>query len=482
MSRYRIVGVLELIASTAAANRPSRVAFWADRMLRRQFYSVMPQAVCVWARQLGCEVRYATYFGQHAPQRLLGRDLDLVFIVAPSQQSALAYALCRYHRSQGARVVLAGPHARAYPADARRFADIVVTTADRLLVEAVVRGEIEPGCIVRSARPLRELPLVEEREQEIRTAAYAGERRLRISTVATVSSLGCPYTCDFCSEWDTAYVGPRVEHLSRDLAFIAERFPNALIGFHDPNFGVRFDETLSAFEVVEPGRRNPFVMECTLSILNASRLARLREVNCQLIAPGIESWGDYSDKTGTRRRSGRAKLESISARIRDISRFVPALQTNIILGVDADVGPEPFELTAEFIREHPGVWANVNIPYPFGGTPLADRVCREERLVEALPYMFYTAPYPAMHPLHYPVTEYLRRMVGIYRLLVSARRLAGSLRRIDGWLHRAVWTARIVALRAELAELQAFVSALHSSPDLRAFIDNRTRRLPAFFA
>ncbi|MCB1742405.1 MAG: hypothetical protein KDK91_18665, partial [Gammaproteobacteria bacterium] len=44
------------------------------------------------------------------------------------------------------------------------------------------------------------------------------------------------------------------------------------------------------------------------------------------------------------------------------------------------------------------------------------------------------------------------------------------------------WTARIVALRAELAELQAFVSALHSSPDLRAFIDKRTRRLPAFFA
>jgi hypothetical protein len=48
------VGVLELIASTAALHDRLRPAFWMELAVKRQFYSVMPQAVSVWARRFGC--------------------------------------------------------------------------------------------------------------------------------------------------------------------------------------------------------------------------------------------------------------------------------------------------------------------------------------------------------------------------------------------------------------------------------------------
>lgn len=49
------IGVLELIASTAALHSRLRPSFWAELAVKRQFYSVMPQAVSVWARARGHE-------------------------------------------------------------------------------------------------------------------------------------------------------------------------------------------------------------------------------------------------------------------------------------------------------------------------------------------------------------------------------------------------------------------------------------------
>jgi len=40
-------------------------------------------------------------------------------------------------------------------------------------------------------------------------------------------------------------------------------------------------------------------MESSLSILKQSRLGRLKSTNCVYCAPGVESWADYSNKSGT---------------------------------------------------------------------------------------------------------------------------------------------------------------------------------------
>lgn len=479
MQRCR-VGVLELIAATAALHSWLRPSFWAEIAIKRQFYSVMPQAVAAWSRMRGHETHYATFCGVGRPEDLLPDDRNIVFLATPTQHSMLAYTLAAIFRARGARVVLAGPHARAYPEDCACHADIVVTDCDRQLVEDILAGRIGPGSIVASARPLADLPLVEEREPEIRAAAFVGGRQRRTTTISLLSSLGCPYACDFCSEWATPYAAFGTARMARELDVIAARYPGAVIGFHDPNFGVRFDQTMAALEARDPPRRNPFVMESTLSLLDPGRLARLRAAGCIAVAPGIESFADYSAKSRATRVSGAAKYAAVSAQIREIEAAIPNVQANLILGVDADAGDEPFSLARRFIAEHPKVWANVNIPIPFGRTPFAERVRREGRLVEALPFAFYTAPYLAMRPLHYDLDDYLARLSEVYADLVSLRLLARRLRLGGSAFARIVVVARTAALRVEFAELTAFRTALREQPDMRRFYAGQSRRLPAF--
>jgi hypothetical protein len=171
------------------------------------------------------------------------------------------------------------------------------------------------------------------------------------------------------------------DRLIEDLRFVGRRFPKALIAFHDPNFGIKFDETLSALE--QQDQRLPYMMESSLSVLKPARLARLGATNCVFVAPGIESWDDFSNKSGGASKKGMEKVESVADQFRDLHAHVPNLQANFIFGLDTDCGDEPIRLLKLFMDKTPFVWPTMNIPVPFGGTPLFDDLLRNGRFLEA---------------------------------------------------------------------------------------------------
>ena len=104
--RRKKVGIIELLAYTVSSE-------WLLLRLvnktKRQMYSIMPQVVSVWGRELGHDVTYATFYGQCDPATLLPDDLDVVFISASTQASALAYALAKLYRQRGVLTVAGGP-------------------------------------------------------------------------------------------------------------------------------------------------------------------------------------------------------------------------------------------------------------------------------------------------------------------------------------------------------------------------------------
>src|SRR6185436_20453561 len=105
-----------------------------------------------------------------------------------------------------------------------------------------------------------------------------------------LASLGCPYTCPFCIDSTVPYQPLEYEPLKEDLRFLLTKMKRPRVGWHDPNFGVRFDEIMGVIEEAVPRDRIDFLAESSLSLLSEPRLARLRANGFKAILPGIESW------------------------------------------------------------------------------------------------------------------------------------------------------------------------------------------------
>jgi hypothetical protein len=472
------VGVIELLVDT-----PSKG--WVERLyaayFKKQFISITPQAVAVWCRQLGHRVFYATYYGQGDPKGLLPSHLDVVFVAVYTQASALAYALAKLYSREKTLTVIGGPHAKSFPEDCLRFFDLAVKDCDKALVDDILRGRFDPPGIVSSGRPLAEFPSVEERMPEIAVSAFHRGRPNLTSLVPMLASVGCPYSCDFCIDWNNNYVALPKGHFEADLKYISENLPRVLVGYHDPNFGVRFDETMEIIETIPEGRRNPYIMESSLSILKPARLQRLRRTNCVYIAPGVESWVDYSNKAGVGARSGREKLERVVDHFALLGHYVSGLQANFLFGSDTDRGEEPVGLTKEFIRRLPLAFPAVNIPTPFGSTPLYDKYMAEGRILKSLPFAFYYNPYLAITLKNYGPLEYYDHLIDIYSVASSNAMLTRRLLTGTHFPVRFVHALRTFGLREDLAELRRLRTLLASDAQFRAFHEGRSYTLPEFY-
>ena len=219
-------------------------------------------------------------------------------------------------------------------------------------------------------------------------------------------------------------------------------------------------------------------MECSLSVLRNDRLARLKRTNCLYVAPGVESWFEYGNKSLTQDRQGSAKLDHVVERFQTLHRFVPGLQANFLFRSDQDCGSD---LTIDFVRRLPFVWPNVNIPTPYGGTPLLDRYRTAGRILAGMPLACYCAPYLVTTLTHYDPVTFYRHLVRIQAAISS---WAALLRRVSRPAPVAVRFAHAVqtlSFREQAAETRAILCLLETDRGFRAFHDGAGGPVPEFY-
>lgn len=472
------VGVLDILA--LPSRRPLETAH--RLVLTKQYASVTPQAVSVWCRQLGHQVFYATYYGIGDPGRQLPPDLDVVFIACYTQASPLAYALAKLYRRRGTRTIIGGPHAKSFPVDCLRFFDLVVKECDKNLIADILGGHCDPGSVISSSEPFADLPSVEERWPEIRASAFLwGRRRYFMTAVPLLASMGCPYRCSFCVDWDNPYRLLPLDRLAADLRYVSHKLPGNLIAFHDPNFAVKFDEVIEVLETVPPGSRPPYIMESSLSILRGARMNKLKDTNCVAIAPGVESWTDYSNKAGVGRMTGAEKVHQVAEHFRLLHANVAYLQGNLIFGLDTDAGEEPVALTREFMDRTPFVWPTINIPVPYGGTPFHDEYLASGRILKAMPFGFYFAPYLVITLKNYDPITYYEKLIELLGHASSLSMLKRRMRTTSRGDVRVVHWARSVHFREEIKEYRRIIGMLQSDSGFRAFHEGKSHALPQFY-
>ncbi len=471
------VGVIDLVTKG-----PERGLY--SRIMNANLVSIMPQVVALWCEQQGHDVTFVCYTGYENLLEELPDNVDLVFIGAFTESALLAYAVSNLFRARGAVTALGGPHARCYPRDAQKYFDYVLGFTDQSTVHDVLVdcSRHRPlGLRLDAGRQPDELPGVEERwkfvEPTLRKAPL-------IKMVPMIGSLGCPYTCSFCIDSEVPYQPLDFDLLKSDLRFLRTKFTRPLVGWHDPNFGVRFNDYMDAIEDAVPADSIDFIGESSLSLLAEPHVKRMKRVGFKGILPGIESWFSLGDKSRTGSLQGLDKVRQVSEQVNMILEYIPYMQTNFVLGLDCDEGPEPFELTKRFVDLSPGAFPAYSLLTAFGqAAPLNLQYQREHRV---LPHPFHLLNnHSAMNvkPKHYAWTTFYDHLIALTKYSYSWRSIINRYRANAGFLPSLMNVVRAVSNEGfgRIGYYTDTRKRLDSDKEMGRYLSGDTSTLPQFY-
>ncbi len=471
------VGVIDLVHKA-----PTKALY--ARVMHANLAAIMPQAVAAWCQELGHQVEFVCYTGLENLARELPQNCDLVFFCGFTEAAQLAYALSNLLRSQGAVTALGGPHARCYPEDAQQYFDYVLGFTSRPLIQDVLQdcAQHRPlGLHISAQGHPATLPSLEQRwpfvEHALRKAPI-------LKLVPMIGSLGCPYTCPFCIDSTVPYQPFSFETLKSDLRFLSSRMAKPRVGWHDPNFGVRFDDYLDAIEDAVPPGSIEFAAESSLALLTEPHVKRMQRNGFKALLPGVESWYDMGQKSRCGGRQAEDRVKHVSEQINMIMRHVPYVQANFVLGLDSDEGAEPFELTKKFIDLTPGVFPGYSLLTAFGrAAPLNLELQLSNRVIP-FPFHFLDNNHAMnVQPLNYEWSEFYDRVIDLSAYTFSwrtmGRRLKASRDSLPRWLNlvRGVSSEG----RGRLAQFRNLRRRLDTDQDLRAFLERETEQTPGYY-
>jgi hypothetical protein len=471
------VGIIDLV-SKGPTN-----TYWAQVMFAN-LASIMPQAVATWCEQEGHDVKIVCYTGREDLHKEMPVGVDVLFISSFTQAALLAYALSNYFRSRGAVTVLGGPHARCYPDDALHYFDYVLGFTHKSTIINLLQNleQQRPlGKHLEEKRQPTHLPGVAERWKFIVPTL---KKAPLIKAVPMIASLGCPYTCSFCIDSVVPYQPMDFNVMKEDLQFLLTQFKRPLVGWHDPNFGVRFHDIMEVIASAAPPKSFQFIAESSLSILTEEHLSVMKDNGFDALLPGVESWYELGNKSRTAHIEGMEKVDRISTHVNMMFRYIPYIQTNFVLGLDSDAGAEPFELTKRFVDKSPAAFPGYSLLSAFGeAAPLN---LEYQKVGRVLPFPFhFLNNHLAMNvkPKNYDWVDFYDKVIDLtaysFSLKAIYRRFRATPNRTTKWMNvmRAVSSEGYGRLRFYRQVRKQLVE----NRPFRQYFEGETQVLPSFY-
>jgi radical SAM superfamily enzyme YgiQ (UPF0313 family) len=303
---------------------------------------------------------------------------DLVAISSFSAQMGEGYELADQYRARGVPVVLGGLHVTALPDEAAEHADAVVVGEGESAWPQLL-ADAEQGRLQRIYRSRGDFDLAASPMPAFDLLDMDQYNRLTVQ-----ASRGCPLHCEFCASsvlLSSRYKQKPIERVLAEIDRIREFWRRPFIEFADDNAFVNkryWKQLLADLKT----RHLHWFVETDLSVHEDEELLTLaREAGCAEVLIGLESPVE-DGLAGVELRSDwkRRQWPEYKEAVRRIQSHGIRVNGCFVLGLD-EHRPDIFDKVLDFAADTELFDVQITYQTPFPGTPLYDRLRREDRLL-----------------------------------------------------------------------------------------------------
>ena len=297
---------------------------------------------------------------------------DLVAISVETYTAKRAYQIASEFRRRRVPVVMGGFHATLCPDEVARFAESVVVGEAEATFPQVIDDYRHgtPRKWYRAAERPSMAGVTPDR------SIFRGKRYLPIKLIEFAR--GCRFKCDFCAV--QSFFGATQNHRPVDEV-VAElrrvRRPGQMVFFIDDNIVSDLDAAKELMRALIPLKVRWVSQASMNAAFDDEALDLMRRSGCQGLLIGLESL--EADSLREMNKGFNLMQGGAPAALANFRRHGLRIYGTFIFGYDHDT-PDSFNQTVRFAREQGLFIAAFNHITPFPGTPLYERMQREDRL------------------------------------------------------------------------------------------------------
>ena len=300
------------------------------------------------------------------------KDYDLVGITCFTLFANQAYEIADKFKDMNVPVILGGHHPSALPEEAIKHSDSVVIGESEYVFPEIIK-DLKNGklkLIYQSDKPVKAEDIPPLRRDIIPYKPFTEGMKI---------TRGCPHGCKFCSIthfFNHSYRKRPIADIIKEM----KSFPNKYMYIHDANLTVDPEYSKELFKTMIKEKINKkWSANANIYTLGKDEelLTLARKAGCVSWTVGFESFLQ-SSLNGVDKFEN--KVENFSNWIKPIRNHGMGINGLFMFGFDHDT-PEVFDITIKALDQLEIDAAEFNIVTPIPGTPLFDKMKKEDRIL-----------------------------------------------------------------------------------------------------
>jgi radical SAM superfamily enzyme YgiQ (UPF0313 family) len=296
-------------------------------------------------------------------------ETDLVAISVETYTAYRSYAIAKRFRDRGIPVVMGGYHVNSIPEEVELHADSIVTGNAEEIWETVLTDAENKNLKKKYAGKLGYRNMVPDR------SIYGKKKYSLLGLVET--GRGCHFKCNFCSItscYNASYYPRDIQTIIDDIKASGKK----VFFFIDDNIVANPQYAIELCKALTPLKIKWSSQGSLTMAKNPELLHWLKKSGCEVLLIGIESIDEKNIQQMNKGWSlNIGERDQLIRKIHDAGLNIYA---TFVFGLDNDTN-QTFQKAVDFSLDHSFYFAAFNHITPFPGTPLYERLKKEQRLL-----------------------------------------------------------------------------------------------------